>query len=189
MPLQFTYNETAPGLPGMVDSAFEHRIVHTVLSAESQGFEPGQGVFVAPNATAGIVPSQGNRYFRGIRVSPAAGSRIAGFVPYVAGFPVEPNQPTYQNGQPLPVLVQGRMWIPCENFAIDPLTQTDNWYIRAIAGAGPAIPGNLRYLDDDAGNCIQIASGHFRAVRYQVTGGYNLVLCEFDFTGHVSFTH
>ena len=184
---QFSYSQQPErALSGMIGD-INNATVDSIVLNDAGGTQAGRGMLRLPLG----FPTNGTK--TGQRVRTAGTRAFAGFVAWNPGKPGDPAVAEYVSQETVPVCVQGRQWIYCENFAVDPLTATaaDTWFLRNNDSDVPGkFGGTLRYgdADNDGGGggginrATALPTGRIRCIEARaLSGGAALVYLEFDF--------
>lgn len=176
MALQFNYGLQPPRATNGMIADFNAATVDSIVLSDVTGTQAGKAMLLIPSGFPGTGMKKGQR-----ARTPAATRPLLGFVVYNPGKPGDPYQPEYATGETVPVCRQGRQWVYCENFAVDPAVAADTWFTRDSGGTGDAV-GNLRYGNDDGATCTAVPAGKVKAIdAIAQAGGAALVLLDFDF--------
>lgn len=180
---QFSYSQQPErALSGMIGD-INNATVDSIVLNDAGGTQAGRGMLRLPLG----FPTNGTK--TGQRVRTAGTRAFAGFVAWNPGKPGDPATMEYTYQEQVPVCVQGRQWLYCENFAVDPIAAADTWFIRNNDSDVPGkFGGTLRYGDGDpsAGpgteRATQLPTGRIRCIEARaLSGGAALVYLEFDF--------
>lgn len=111
---------------------------------------------------------------KSVQCTRTAGTRtFAGIVHYNPGKPSEEYLPEYDEGEAVPVIRKGRVWVYCENWGtLDPmLADLALFFVRNADGVDPLKAGNLRYGDNDTATCTAMLGKILRVHDARILAG------------------
>ena len=175
MTLPFSYaQKPARARSGMV-ADFNMVSTDSMILQDATGTSSGKGTWRVAGVPVAASVKVGVRAAGMVQVQ-----QFAGFVVYNPGLPGDPALAEYADKSIVPVCVQGRQWLYCENFGgTDPAVAQDSWSIR-LANGDPGAIGNLCY-NQMGGDFFGLSQGRMRAVEsVTLSGGASLVLLDFN---------